>query len=58
MCPTIKKKFGTQNKQLKFYKIMVVLCLMFGGETWTLRRTDERKSEGAEAMFLKYICSR
>jgi hypothetical protein len=27
---------------------------MFGSETWTLRRTDERRLEAAEMLFLRY----
>jgi hypothetical protein len=40
--------FGTQNtgrQKLKFYETTALPCLMYGSETWTLRRTDETRLE-------------
>jgi hypothetical protein len=45
------KEIVTQNKQLIFYKIMPLSCLMYGSETWTVRRKDKRQLEATKVRF-------
>jgi hypothetical protein len=58
MCGTIKRTFGTGNKERqagKFHKTMALRCLLYGSETWTLRRIDERRLKAAEMWSVRCI---
>ena len=56
MCDTISRtlKGKTQlSTQIKCYKVMAVPVLMYGSENWSLNRSDNRKIEAAELIFLR-----
>jgi hypothetical protein len=42
-----------QSTQLKFCKIMAVPMLTYASENWTINRSDKKKIESAEMMFLR-----
>ena len=56
MCGTISRTLNGKTQlstQIKFYKVMAVPVLMYGGENWSLNRSDKRKIEAAEMRFLR-----
>ena len=38
---------------IRFYKVMAVPALMYDSENWSLNRSDKRKIEAAEMIFLR-----
>jgi hypothetical protein len=50
VAPTIKKKTRKETN-LKFYKIIAVPVLLYGSETWTLRKRLEQNSSGRDEIF-------
>jgi hypothetical protein len=58
MCRTIKHTLTNKTRkvtQLKFYKAMAAPVLLYGSETWALKRSDKRKIETSEMRFLRYV---
>ena len=56
MCGTISRtlKGKTQlSTQIKFYKVMAVLVLMYGSENWSLNRSEKKEIEAAKMRFLR-----
>ena len=56
MCGTISRTLKGKSQlstQIKFYKVMADLVLMYGSENWSLNRSDKRKPEAAEMRFFK-----
>jgi hypothetical protein len=49
---TLKNKTRKETN-LKFYKIMAVPVLLYGSETWTLRKRDWNRIQVAEMKYLK-----
>jgi hypothetical protein len=45
----------SQSTQLKFYKIKAVHMLTYASETWTINRSDKKKIESAEMIFLRSV---
>jgi hypothetical protein len=56
---TMKKKTRKETN-LKFFKIMEVPVLLYGSETWTLRKTDWNRIQAAEMKYLRAVkgCTR
>jgi hypothetical protein len=56
---TLKKKTRRETN-LKFYKIMAVPVLLYGSETWTLRKRDWNTIQAAEMKYLRTVkgCTR
>jgi hypothetical protein len=54
------KKKTRKETNLKFYKIMAVLVLLYGSETWTPRKRDWNRIQAAEMKYLRTVkgCSR
>ena len=50
---TISRTLKELSTQIKFYKVMAVPVLMYGSENWSLNRSDKRKIEAAEMIFLR-----
>ena len=40
----------------KVYRTVVRPALMYGVETWALKKTQEKKLEGAEMRMLRWMC--
>jgi hypothetical protein len=56
---TVKKKTRKET-DLKLYKIMAVPVLLYGSETWTLRKRDWSRIQAAEMKYLRTVkgCTR
>jgi hypothetical protein len=48
---TQKEENQERNKNLIFFKTMAVPVLLYGSETWTLRKSDEQNSSGRDEIF-------
>jgi hypothetical protein len=51
ICGVIARTLKTKTRKetnLKFYKIMAVPVLLYGSETWTLRKKDWNRIQAAE----------
>jgi hypothetical protein len=40
-----------EERQLKFYKVLAVLTLLYGSETWVLTKKDKSRTQAAEIRF-------
>jgi hypothetical protein len=49
------KEGNKERKYLNFYKIMAVPALLYGSETWTLRRRDWNRIQVAEMKYLRTV---
>jgi hypothetical protein len=63
MCGVIArtpKKKTRKEINLKFYKIMVFVVLLYGSETWTPRKRDWNRIQAAETKYLRTLkgCTR
>jgi hypothetical protein len=47
-----KRRKPVQKQIKKFYKIMAVPVLLYGSETWTLRKRDWNRIQAAEMKYL------
>jgi len=57
ICGTIRKhlkKTGTDT-QMKFYKVVAGLSLLYGSETWVTTQRDMTRLEAAEMRFLRSV---
>jgi hypothetical protein len=56
---TLKKKTRKETN-LKFYKIIAVPVLLYGSETWTLRKRDWNRIQATEKKYLRTVkgCTR
>jgi hypothetical protein len=48
-----KTSLVQRHIRLKLYKILAKPTLVYGSETWTLRRADERRLMSAEMRFIR-----
>jgi hypothetical protein len=44
-----------KETNLKFYKIMAVTVLLYGSETWTMRKKDWNRIQAAEIKYLRTV---
>jgi hypothetical protein len=51
---TLKTKTRKETN-VKFYKIMAVPVLLYGSETWTLRKRDWNRTQTAEMKYLRTL---
>jgi hypothetical protein len=58
-CKNTKEKTRKETN-LKFYKIIAVTVLLYGSETWTLRKRDWNRIQAAEIKYLRTVkgCTR
>jgi hypothetical protein len=51
---------NNERKQIRFYKTLAVLTLLYGKENWILRKRDESRIQSDEITFLRSVkgCSR
>jgi hypothetical protein len=49
------KKETRKERNLKFYKIMAVPVLLYGSETWTLRKRGWNRIQTAEMKYLRTV---
>ena len=58
MYATVHKTLGKKvrkDKELKFYKVMAPLVLMYGSESWTPTQNQRKRIEAAEMKFLRRV---
>ncbi|PSN39989.1 hypothetical protein C0J52_25074 [Blattella germanica] len=58
MCGTINRTLRNKIRketQLKFHKVLAVPVILYGSESWILRRKDESKLTAAEMRFLRSV---
>lgn len=58
ICGTINRTLRNKVRketQLKFYKVLAVPVILYGSESWILRRKDESKITAAEMRFLRSV---
>ena len=53
----IQKRKTRKETQLKFYRIMTVLTLLYGSQTWTLGTQDLNRIKATEMCCLRFIKS-
>jgi hypothetical protein len=63
MCGVISRKLIIETKKetnLKFYKVMAVSVLLYGSETWILKKRGWNRIQAAEFKYLRIVkrCSR
>lgn len=57
-CGTINKYLRNKTRKetlLKFYKVMAVPQLLYGCESWTIRKQDKMKIQASEMKFLRRV---
>jgi hypothetical protein len=58
MCGVISRTLKTKTRKetnLKFYKVMAIPVLLYGYETWTLKKTDRNRIQAAEIKYLRTV---
>lgn len=57
ICGTIKRILRNTRKEtrMKFFRTMAIPILLYGSETWTLRKEEERAIQTSEMRFLRSV---
>lgn len=57
-CGTIRRTLGKKVRKetlMKYYKVMAIPSLLYGCESWVLKKNEERRIEASEMKFLRYV---
>ena len=56
VCGTIRTlRITRRERQLKFYKVIAVPVLLYGSESWVLKKKDESLIQGGAMKFLRAV---